>query len=276
MKRLFIFVFGLIAWGAQASPHDRPRWYSSCVLEYTGDSYYLARNHTRFTEFFANIEQALDEQQRLQHSGLCEWTAQSPGLCRVGYTGTDYYVARGEWRMGDFFSNLEEALRLQNLLVDSRNCEDSRDVQPSGVCDIQYTGDYWYVTLNGKRIADFHSEYIPAVLERDDLISRGMCSPQSRYSRCGIRYTGTYYYVNRDDQRYTPFYTNLDAAGTMIWRLEDDRICTDQEPALPCSVEYTGTYYYVRRESERYSEFFSDYVHATDELRHLQNFNVCY
>lgn len=275
---IFILLFTLSAFSQneQSGQSDIQALYGlECRLEYTGSYYYVSRGGQRFTELMGSLQQALSQQAQLVNSGACAYPVQAPGSCQLEYTGSYYYVSRNGVRFSELVSDYRTALATRDVLYQNLNCNENT-YRPRQLCQIEYTGSYYYVSRDGTRFSDLVSDLNRATQTRDDLAQSYVCQPKYRTSSCRLEYTGSYYYISIDARRSSELSSSLsqtlhqqrDFAGRGLCRLtpSDER----------CSIEFTGSYYYVARTGTRFSNMASTLAQANSTLNELRYSQNCY
>lgn len=174
--------------------------------------------------------------------------------CKLEYTGNYYYVSRNGARFTELTSSLQQALDQKQQLISQGMCSNS--YQDSGKCDVEYTGNYYYVSREGARIGDLSPNVQAAINTRDMLYRSQECNYQTYQptTQCSIDYTGNYYYVSRSGRRFTDLTTSLQQASNARDQLVRSYLCQAAYQYAPCRLEYTGNYYYLSINSRRASD----------------------
>ena len=247
----------------------------ACKLEYTGNYYFVSRNGTRLSEMTSNMQQALSQKQQMTYNGMCSNSYQDNGKCEVEYTGNYYYIARGGARFTPMTSNIQASLSERETLYRAGECN-QQTYQPSGMCSVEYTGNYYYVARNGARFGAMSSNMAQVTQERDMLVRQYVCQQQYQSAPCRLEYTGNYYYITINSARASEMTANLD----LILRQQQDFVsrgmCSYPQASEVCRVDYTGNYYYVSRNGQRMSGMNSDYNIVNRILYSLQSSRNCY
>lgn len=200
---------------------------------------------------------------------------QSYTTCKVEYTGNYYYVSKDGQRFTELVSSLQQAISQQQQLENSGMCAYS-NVSP-GKCQLEYTGNYYYVSRNGNRVSELVSGYQSALNTRDQLYQSRNCD-QTTYQithQCKVEYTGNYYYVSRGGNRFSELVSSLDQATRTRDDLARNYVCQVQYQTASCKLEYTGNYYYLSINSTRASELVSDLNQALNQQRGLYDRGMC-
>ncbi len=185
--------------------------------------------------------------------------------CPVEYTGSYYYVSKNGSRFTPLVSNLDQVLDQQQDLLNSRVCDYSG--RPPGLCQVSYTGSYYYVTRNSTRITALTSNIQESQHSLEALLNTGNCetSYYGPQDECSVEYTGSYYYVAKNNQRYSQLYSNYFEAINFYGNSINSGMCTESRAQNTCNLEFTGSYYYVSRNQSRFSDLRSDLNQALND-----------
>lgn len=189
--------------------------------------------------------------------------------CKIEYTGNYYYVSRDGTRFTDLTSSLQQALGQKQQLVSNGMC--SNYYQDNGKCEVEYTGNYYYISRNGSRFTGMTSNIQQSLQERETLYRAGECNQQTYQpnTQCSIEYTGNYYYVSRGGTRFSNMTSSLQQVTADRDLLVRSYVCQSSYQYAPCRLEYTGNYYYISINSNRASEMTSN---LDQVLRQQQDF----
>jgi len=263
-----IFSFLLFSIGASANS------YSTCLVNYTGNYYYVAKDGQRYGDLLPTVHQAIQLQQQLQNAGICQWTYTSPGMCSLEYTGNYYYVARNGSRISELKTNYREALQTEGTLYNSGNC-DRASYNSQLVCSVDYTGNYYYVSRNGSRFSELVANLNQVLNMQSDLAYGRACQIGYPTDSCRMEYTGNYYYVSLRGKRFSELAPNLNQALMSQQSLSSNNVCQRPRPES-CGIQYTGNYYYVDRNGSRFSDLVTSIHQATQTLDQLRYSGNCY
>ncbi len=200
---------------------------------------------------------------------------QSYTNCKLEYTGNYYYVSKDGQRFTELVSSLQQAIRQQQQLENSGLCAYSSD--SPGKCQLEYTGNYYYLSRNGNRLSELVSSYQSALNTRDQLYQSRNCD-ETTYQvshQCKVEYTGNYYYVSRSGNRFSELVSSLDQATRTRDDFARNYVCQVQYQTAACKLEYTGNYYYISINSTRASELISDLNLALNKQRGLYDRGMC-
>jgi hypothetical protein len=195
--------------------------------------------------------------------------------CKLEYTGNYYYISRNGTRFTELTSSLQQALNQKQQLVSQGMC--SNYSQDNGKCDLEYTGNYYYVSRNGARIADLTSNLQQALNTRDLLYRAQECNYQTYQptTSCAIEYTGNYYYVSRNGTRFTNLTSSLQQVTNEREQLVRNYVCQSAYQYAPCRLEYTGNYYYISINSSRATELTQNLDQILRQQQDLASRGMC-
>ncbi len=142
------------------------------------------------------------------------------------------------------------------------------------LCDIDYTGSYYYVSKNGQRFSDYYSQFSSADSFMRNLLQSHACRQKS-IAYCSLEFTGSYYYIAKNNSRFSDHYSQVNNAFNALQAFQQSRVCGAITPR-PCSIEYTGSYYYVARSGSRISEYYSQLGNVQSFYSNLRASRVCY
>lgn len=128
------------------------RPYQTCSVEFSSNYYYVAKNGSRFSDFFSNLNQATSARDDLARNYVCQIRYQQQN-CRLEYSGSYYYITANSSRISDFYSQIYQALDQQRAFSDRGMCTPPIAER----CSIEYSGSYYYVARNGSRLSEFVS-----------------------------------------------------------------------------------------------------------------------
>lgn len=196
-------------------------------------------------------------------------------ICRIEYTGNYYYVSKNGQRFGELTADLRKALEQQNSLERSGACV--TNYQAAGSCQLEYTGNYFYISRNGTRMSELTLNYQNALATRDMLYQNRNCDENTYRTAavCGIQYTGNYYYVSRNGNRISELVLNLDKALNTRNDFLRGYVCRENVIQDACRLEYTGNYYYVSVRNQRSSELVLDLNKALNQQRYMADQRLC-
>ena len=209
-------------------------------------------------------------------AGLAQAAAAAPqgALCQIEFTGQYYYASRDGQRMSDFTQDYMQAIQARDQLHRSGQC-DGRTYNPTAVCEVSYTGTYYYVTRDGQRMSGFISDLMQTTYIRDRFFYNQVCQSIYPTSNCRLEFNGNFYYNTIQNQRMSGFAPTLDQA------LQDQRILFNQSlcrypMAETCSIQNTGSLFYVDRSGNRLSGFVSNMTMANEILNQLRWSGNCF
>lgn len=196
--------------------------------------------------------------------------------CRLEFTGNYYYVSRNGQRFTELTSNIQQALQQQSQLAQSGSCEYSH--QTPGTCQLEFTGNYYYVSRNGTRMSGLVSDYRTSLNTRDLLYQSRNCDENTYHPNlsCKIEFTNNYYYVSRNGNRFSALVSDLNQATNTRDDLARNYVCQAQHQQQSCRLEYTGNYYYISINSQRTSELVPELNQALSKQRTFSERGMCW